>query len=61
MLRFVNGGRQNAVDGIRVHVEKKYAKRLKAATPEGRKILLAKIELEVRAMIKRKVPPGGLY
>ena len=61
MLRFVNGGRQNAVDGIRVHVEKKYAKRLKAATSAGRKILMAKIKLEVQAMTKSKAPPGGLY
>jgi hypothetical protein len=61
MLRFVHGGAHNAVDGIRIHVEKKYAKRLKAATADGRKILIAKIEAEVQAMIKRKVPPGALY
>jgi hypothetical protein len=61
MLRFVNGGRQNAVDAIRNQVEKKYAKRLKAATADGRKILLAMIEREIKAMIKHKAPPGGLY
>jgi hypothetical protein len=61
MLRFVRGGRQNLCDAIRAAVEKKYAKRLKAATADGRKILVAKIEAEVRATIKRKAPPGALY
>jgi hypothetical protein len=61
MLRFVHGGRQNLCDAIRAAVEKKYAKRLKAASAGGRKILLGKIEAEVRATINRKAPPGALY
>ena len=61
MLPFVRDGYQRACDGIRGKVEKKYAKRWKAATADGRKILIAKIEAEVREMIKRKAPPGGLY
>ena len=61
MLRFVHGGAGNAINGIRAHVEKKYAKRLKAATADGRKILMAKIEAEVQATVKRKAPPGALY
>jgi hypothetical protein len=42
-------------------VAKRYAKRLKAATAEERKILMAKTEAEVRELIKQKAPPGGLY
>ena len=61
MLPFVCDGYERGCDGIRAEVEKKYAKRLKAATPEGRKISVAKIAAEVKAMIKRKAPPGGLY
>ena len=61
MLPFVHGGYQRACDGIRVTVEKKYAKRLKAATTDQRKILIAKIEAEIREMIKGKAPPEGLY
>ncbi len=61
MLPFVHGGRQNACDGIRAQVEKEYAKRLKTAAKEGRKILLKMIDAEVRARIKEKAPPAGLY
>ena len=61
MLSFVQDGHQRARDGIRAKVEKKYTKRLKTTTPEARKVLLKKIEAEVRAMIQQKAPPGALY
>ena len=61
MLSFVCDGYERACDGVRAEVEKKYARRLKAATPEGRKILIAKIEAEVKEMMKRKATPDGLY
>jgi hypothetical protein len=61
VLPFVADGHQRARDGIRAKVEKKYARRLKTATPEARKILLKRIEAEVRAMIQQKAPPRGLY
>ena len=61
MLPFVEDGHQRACEGIRAKVEKKYAKQLKAATAEERKVLIAKIEEEVRELMKQKAPPGGLY
>jgi hypothetical protein len=61
MLPFVKDGCQRARDGIRAKVEKKYARRLKVATTEKRKMLKARIQAEVRELMKQKAPPGGLY
>jgi hypothetical protein len=42
-------------------VEKEYARQLKVATADERKVLIAEIEEEVRELMKQKAPPGGLY
>ena len=61
MLPFVEDGCQRVEDGIRAKVEKRYASRLKAATAKERKLLLAKIEAEVRELMKQQAPPDALY
>jgi hypothetical protein len=61
MLPFVEDGYARACKAIRAEVESKYAEQLQAATPDERRMLLKKIDAEVRAMIRQKAPPEALY
>jgi hypothetical protein len=61
MLPFVEDGYTRACKAIRAQVESKYAEQVKAATPEERRMLLKKIDIEVRAMIRQNAPPEALY
>jgi hypothetical protein len=61
MLPFVNDGYERACKAIRAEVQSKYARQFSEANDKERKVLLKKIEAEVRARIERKAPPGALY